>query len=167
MSKLKRRQQNKDLDAAIFLNDAAAVKRLLDNGADVNANIGEHNETALILAAQFADAQIVRLLLERGAQLEARDNYDRTALFCAPVPSEIFDILLDKGANLHVRDEDGTTKLMKIIPFASPLESVKELINRGIDVNARDDGGETALSLAKASGFVAVAQLLESVGATD
>ncbi len=83
------------------------------------------------------------------------------------MPSEIFDILLDKGADLHVRDEDGRTKLMKIIPSAASLEAGKELINRGIDLNARDDGDETALSLAKASGFFAVAQLLEKAGAMD
>lgn len=167
MSKSRRRQHNKALEAAVSLNDAAAVERLLDDGADVNANTGEHNETALILAAQSSDAPLVRLLLDRGAEIEARDNYRRTALFCAPVPSETFDTLLAQGADLHVRDEAGRTKLISIIPSAPSPEAVRELINRGIDVDARDDGGETALSLAKASGFVAVAQLLREAGATD
>lgn len=152
------------------MNDVVTAKRLLDSGADVNARDekqGEHNETVLILAVQFANVHMAHLLLKRGADIEAKDCYQRTALFHARVPSEIFDVLLDNGADLQVKDHDGKNKLISMIPSAPSLEAVKELINRGVNPNEKDDDGNTALSEAKALGLVTITHLLEELAAKD
>lgn len=153
-----------DLSDAVFASDVEAAKPALDNGADVNAPIWEHDETALILAAQLGDEPMVCLLLEAGADIEARLR-GRTALWSAPVMSPVFDLLLERGANLHARDYDGRTKLIEIISSAPPMEAVQKLINCGIDPGMQDDGGETALSLARYFGFVALIELLEKIAA--
>src|SRR4051794_5627693 len=55
-----------DLVAAIRDGDAAAVRKLIENGADVNARDAEGN-TPLILASFYASPKCVGLLLEKGA----------------------------------------------------------------------------------------------------
>src|SRR6266404_5846559 len=50
---------------AIHKNQSGSVRALLDAGADLNATAG--HETALTMAAAYGYADIVRLLLDRGA----------------------------------------------------------------------------------------------------
>jgi hypothetical protein len=56
----------------------AAMKALLDRGADVNA-VNENGETALHIAVTRGDS-LVRFLAERGASLDLKDKYNRTPL---------------------------------------------------------------------------------------
>jgi len=150
------------------MNDADKVRELLQNGADVDTrDEREDNETPLILAVQFAAAEMVHLLLDAGAQVDARDENGRTALLCAPVLSPSFLMLLDRGADLHAHDSEGRNKLLLIVPTAPSPQEVQALLNRGIDPNARDDSGDTALSIARSYGFVELARLLEHAGASE
>src|SRR6185295_12070423 len=52
----------------------AAMKVLLDHGADVNAKETLRGTTALMWAADEAHATAVQLLIERGADINARSN---------------------------------------------------------------------------------------------
>lgn len=66
---------------AAFASRTDSTKLLLDRGADPNAT-GQHGVTALMMAAAASspDPTPVRLLIERGAGLDARDDAGRTAL---------------------------------------------------------------------------------------
>ena len=133
---------------------------LLNQGADVNALDSEHNETALILAVKFADASMVRLLLEVGANVNAEDDKGRTSLFYAPVLSDKFKLLLSAGANLHIKDNEGNSILMRKLSESASLAEVEELLRLGIDPNCQNESGETAIDLAEQLGLVKVVDRL-------
>ena len=60
--------------------DGVAVARSLDAGAGVNDESPVDRKTALFRAAVFGHAEVVRLLLDRGADPQARGSDGRTAL---------------------------------------------------------------------------------------
>jgi ankyrin repeat protein len=63
-----------DLLEAIRQSDVAAVKKLLDAGVSANAKY-RYDRSALSFAADRGNAEIVRLLLDRGAAVDAPDTY--------------------------------------------------------------------------------------------
>ena len=65
-----------DLVTAIRDADAQAVRKLIEDGADVNARDAEGN-TPLILASFYASPKCVELLLEKGADANAANQVRR------------------------------------------------------------------------------------------
>ena len=67
--------------------------------------------------------EIVQLLLEKGAEIEARDTYGWTPLMIAIWYStpKIVQLLIEKGAEVNARDKDGLTPLM----IAAKLKALK------------------------------------------
>jgi ankyrin repeat protein len=90
---------------------------LLDAGIEVNARYG--NElSALMWAAGHANdvppregAAMVRFLLERGAEIDPRDNRGRNALMIAAQRGhvEVVEILIEAGARTDLEDTQGKT----------------------------------------------------------
>ena len=81
-------------------NDLLAVTRALGQGANVNAE-ARYRRTALLFAARNANLDMVRFLVERGADVTARDTfYSRTSLTSAirndSVPLAVY--LVESGA---------------------------------------------------------------------
>lgn len=89
-----------ELLAATRKGDIAAVKALLDKGADVNAK-SPYGSTPLFFAADRGHTEIAKLLLDRGANPNVKDTfYNETALGWAGSKGriEIVRLLLAKGA---------------------------------------------------------------------
>jgi ankyrin repeat protein len=147
------------------MRDAAKVHQLLKHGADVNARDSEHNETLLILAAKFANVVMTRLLLNAKAEVNARDDSGRTALFFAPVSSEVFKDLLEAGANVQARDNEGNTILLRKVSESPSLGEVEKLLALGIDPSLRNAEGEMALDIAESLGLVKIVERLRSATA--
>ena len=93
------------LSEAARKGDAAAVKKLIDDGVDVNTKF-RYNRTALSFAADRGHADVVKLLLERGADVTAKDTfYKASALNWAVSPAmdrtpqhtEVVRLLLEHG----------------------------------------------------------------------
>ena len=85
--------------------DAAAVKKLLDEGVDVNTRF-RYERTALSFAADRGHADVVEVLLDRGADANIKDTfYGATPLACAVSPAmdrtpqhtEVVRLLLARG----------------------------------------------------------------------
>ena len=85
--------------------DAAAVTRLLDDGVDVNTKF-RYNATALFYACDHGHLEVVRVLLDKGADLTIKDTfYGFTPLMLAVSPAqkkrpehtEIAKLLIAKG----------------------------------------------------------------------
>ena len=75
------------LSEAARTGDAAAVKKLLDEGVDVNTKF-RYDRTALSFAADRGHVEVVRVLLDRGADVNVRDTfYKATALTWAVSPA--------------------------------------------------------------------------------
>lgn len=89
-----------DLFRAVRAGDAAAVKALLDQGVPVDAK-ARYDRTPLSFAADRGNVEIVRMLLEKGADVNAKDTfYGGTALTWAADKghTDIVRLLLAKGA---------------------------------------------------------------------
>ena len=113
--------------------------RLAHLYSDVDKGIGE---TALMCAQT---AEQTKLLLENGADVNAKNKFGETALMRAKT-AEQTKLLIDHGADVNAKDKYGRTALM----FAADrgnIEQIKLLIDAGADVNAKDDNGKTALDL--------------------
>lgn len=112
---------NDQLWEAARKGDAAAVKALLDKGADVNAKF-RYGATALSYAADKGHVEVVNVLLERGADVNVKDTfYQSTPIEWAISKGhvQIIKALLDKGANgvedvLLAGARDGNVELVRI-----------------------------------------------------
>lgn len=74
------------------------------------------------------------------------------------------DALAQDPGQIESRDLDGNTPLVRV-GFLGNLELANELLERGADVNAKNDIGYTALHFAAQEGHAAVAKLLLAKGA--
>ena len=86
------------------------VRRLLDQGADINAK-GINGATALMMACWWGHVDIVRLLLDRGANVNGKGLDGYTALMEAARYGrlEIAELLLERGAHVNSRTAMGKT----------------------------------------------------------
>lgn len=84
-------------------------------------------------------AEVTRLLLEKGADLNTRDKWGRTPLMIAARAGnrEMVDLLMGWEADLHARDQRGYTALM-YAAWKGHVHIVRALIERGADVRSID-----------------------------
>lgn len=116
-----RKQLDEQLWEASRKGDVAAVKTLLDKGADVNAKF-RYGTTALFKAAERGHVEVVKLLLERGADVNVKDTfYGATAMTWALENKhvEIVRALLEKSAEgvdevLMTAAREGNAALLRV-----------------------------------------------------
>ena len=91
-------------------------------------------------------AVVAKLLVDKGAVVNAKAADDKTALMFASqlVEADLVKVLLDNGADVNALAADGRTALMFAVNNAG-TDVVKLLLERGANVNARDRLGWTAL----------------------
>ena len=130
-----------------------SVKRMLSmRNINVEASskwLGVDGLTCLHSAAAGCNIDICKLLIEKGANLDAKDSMGYTPLYWAVLFSriEIVQFLCDYGASVEARDNLGCTPLFLAV-MRDDLPIVKELIERKADINARVNG-QTVLGWAK------------------
>jgi uncharacterized protein len=144
---------NGDTISALHLTqDIEIVSILLEKGANPNATdvVGI---TPLHMAVPKGSKDVIKLLIERGADIETFAPYlRRNALHMASGSgnAEAVAALLEKGANIEAQadpENDGSTAL-HISALISSLEVTKLLLDRGADVHAMTFDGRTALHYA-------------------
>lgn len=118
---------------AVLFGDAAMVELMLKHGADPN-QADAAGATPLMWAVP--SIQKVRLLIERGANVNARSSaLGRTPLLIAagsPGAVEMLALLLARGADLRARDAAGFSALA-VAMQAGDIEVVRFLVDRGLD----------------------------------
>jgi ankyrin repeat protein len=155
------------LSLATRLGCHGLMQHLLQHGADVDARDGK-GRTALIDAANRGLTEAVQILLDAGADIEAKTKLDgTTALMLAAHDNhlDIVQMLLNRNANINARNGNGESALM-LASARGWVDVVRILLQRGADINARDHLENTALRNAEKYGGPAVTQLLRSAGAT-
>ena len=119
----------------------------------------------LLRAAEEGQEAVVRLLLEKGAELDSKDGSGRTPLWWAAVRGHeaVMRLLLEKGAELDSKDMLGLTSLS--LAAGSGHEAVvRLLLEKGAELDSEDWSGQTPLSRAAGSGHEAVVRLLLEKG---
>ena len=136
---------------------AASIAALSVGGA---ASAQDRDFATLHEAAGRGERATVLRLLDRGADINARDDRDRTPLHratrsCFEVGERIcrgiVAALLDRGADVDARDAAGRTPL-HLAAGGYDSGVVVELLRREADVDARDDEGRTPLHVASGYG---------------
>ena len=116
---------------------------------------------AIHMAARYGDAEIVDLLLSKGADVNDQSNpRSLTPLFLAwNEPRENAELLLGRGANVHARSKHGFTVLHSAAG-SGRLALVRLLLAHGACLTAQSDGRQTPWALAVRNGHRDVAALL-------
>jgi len=125
------------------------LELLLIKGADVNLK-DKDGRTPLHLAADSADVEIVELLLDKGAKIDAKDDdsgftaLHHTARFGNKDAAEV---LIARGADINAKDKQGHTALYVAVNHDYKVAEL--LINKGADNGIRTESGRTLLQLAQ------------------
>jgi uncharacterized protein len=101
------------LREAVLLNDVDLARTRLDEGADVDTGEGTYNGPLLKIAAELGHLDVVDLLLDRRANIEATDDLGQRALMSAARygRTEVVRHLLDRGADINAVDWSGQSAL--------------------------------------------------------
>jgi ankyrin repeat protein len=144
----------------------AALRALLDGGADTEAEFGRYQMRALHVAALNGRAAAARLLLERGADVKAVDRDRYTALHCGASSgcAEVAQLLLDAGSDVNSAGCLGQSALHHAAELGHTAVA-QLLLNAGGRMDAVDWDQRSALHLAASKSHTSVVELLVARGA--
>lgn len=140
--------------------DSIVVMHLLDTHADVDVN-GNAGPMALPLAASDRSSQVLKLLMrsaEQPSESRRQAGSDRGQA------QTFTTIRVWEGGDPHAVDERGETPLMRAADRGD-AGLVDLLLERHVDVDARNRAGQTAVMLAAAGGHADVIRRLAGSGA--
>ncbi len=158
---------NKLLLEAIQRGDIDTVKSALNRGAEVN-RIDEGGAAPLLYAVILSKSEIVKYLIEQGADIKVRskgfpmmeEEWDGPLLMLAIFFDRKFSgpdtlngnfniakYLIEKGAKVNDRDKQGHTPLMFAV-IKDNRTMVKYLVAKGAEINVKNNDGYTPLMLA-------------------
>ncbi|KAF2887941.1 hypothetical protein ILUMI_18233 [Ignelater luminosus] len=139
------------------------VKLLLSKSLEMIETRTAKQETPLILAAQNSSTGIIKFLLSKKVDLEAKDCNGMNSLHWAAVKGrlKVVSLLLSHKADLEAKDNENKTALI----FAAQnghTSVIRLLLSSGAHVRAKDKNGLTALNWAKNCNQEDVVMVLKS-----
>ena len=116
----------------------------------------------LFKAIKENNIEAVKLLLERGADINTKDKDGRTALMYAASAgcTETVKLLLDHGADINAKTKYGYRTALMLAAIGGHTETVKLLLERGADVNTIGEFDRPALMCAALEGHTEIVNLL-------
>ncbi len=137
------------------------IKFLISCGANINAtrNTGL---TALMVASQAGSEKVVEYLIQNGADINLITNEGADAFIYATQYGNVpcAALLLEAGADINHMDKDGTA--LHNATREGKYDSVKFLLEKGIDYKLKNPAGETALDIAKKKDNKRIISLLQN-----
>jgi len=174
------------LGQAAWQGNLDIVIRLIEVGADVNYSVNiPDNKTALILAVQEEHFDVIKVLIENGANvnqgirqtnefpllvaaaLGLEQIYDYLAPLTEPELRQEAEQLLKNGIRDRKREENADPLVQELCHavrdiFDRDLDKIKEIINKGADINGFSEYGCTPLLIAVYNSNKVVRLLLEA-----
>ena len=157
---------------AVLRNHSEVVELLIAYGADLElAELG-YGDTALHTAAHLNNADIVKILLESGADpnpISRHTNWETPLHYAAEAGAiDAVQALLDGGVEADVRIGQGRSPMITIIKEGRKNKTavVRILLENGADPSLQDNIGNTALHYAVMNGITAMIELLIENGAS-
>jgi uncharacterized protein len=109
----------------------------------------------------LGDTALIKRLLDKGADINAKDN-DFTLLMKAATEGYVktSQLLIDKGADIDAKTDEGSTALICAARAGYP-KIVELLINAGANVKVKNNIGWTAEMYSKKEGHTEITQMLQ------
>jgi ankyrin repeat protein len=147
---------------AVRNDDAAAVKKLI--AQKVNVSELDNGDAPLVMAAYLGHTEIVRLLLEAGADITAVDpGMKATALHAAAYAgrTEAAKLLIEHGIDIDKQGpKNGYTALHDAI-WENNVDTAKVLIEAGANLQLKSHDGETPMQFARSKHRTEIVKLIE------
>ena len=148
---------------AVKSNDVSQVKELIRQGVNVS-ELDANGDAPLVMAAYEGLSEIVRLLLEAGADVTAVDpGMKATALHAAAYAgrTEAAKLLIEYKVEIDKQGPyNGYTALHDAI-WSGHVETAKVIIAAGANLSLKNNQGQTPLEFARARGNQELVALLE------
>ncbi len=141
------------------------LKCLAERGATLEVR-DDYGRTPLVVAArEMAGLAVVKTLLDLGANVDAADRFEDTAVTLAAWRGsrEVVDLLLERKADLPT-DPGKTGQVLESAASNGLSGLFSRLVARGADVSAEKEGGRTLLHVAAEGGSIPVLKALASKG---
>lgn len=156
------------LHSATDRGDLVGITRILQASPDCVDARNARGRTSLHVAAQFGRNDIVKHLLQYGADMNARSGWKYTPLIFAAegLHSNVVVTLVRAGAQLEAKNATGNTALHRaVLREINKPDTVYALAVFGADVNTKNDKGDTAIYTSVSKGMNMNALLLCAFGA--
>ena len=141
-----------------------AVAALLNAGAAVDARTSDGLTPLMLSVGMGADERTVRLLLDHGADPNARDAKGNTALlhglYSGKDRVDVVRLLVSHGADVNIAGHYKGQAALASAAAIDHVDSMEALLSAGADVNARDADGGTPLMIAVRRGSSPSVRLL-------
>jgi ankyrin repeat domain-containing protein 50 len=140
------------------------VRLLLEHGAEVNA-ADNGGWTLLHLAAYHSHTEIVRILVDNGADVEVMiADTKQTPLHWAAWNEDglLLDFLLQHGANINAQNKKGESALHYAARYHQSI--LPQLLIHGADVDMETEDGQTPLYWAASNMEIEAVQILIEAG---
>lgn len=153
------------LIAAVRTGSKSRVQPLITANRELVKAGDAAGSTLLHHAAGFGSLDTITLLLDAGADVNAKNRRGSTPLHWAIDNEAKVRLLIAKGANVNLKQVEGRTPLYQAASLGNGAAIVRQLLAAGADSNVAMINGRTPLMAAAGRGDVDVMQILVAAGA--
>ncbi len=137
------------------------------DGVDINTRTHD-GRSYLVWAAYAGNYPIVKYLVDHGADVNSKGTHGYGAItFAAYAGVEdhrIYDYLTDNGLSIQQKNKGGATAILLIMQRLKDLEIIDYFQKKGLDLNSKDNEGNSAFSYAAKGGNIDVMDALIKKG---
>ncbi|XP_074599788.1 death-associated protein kinase 1-like isoform X2 [Brevipalpus obovatus] len=153
------------LFGAVEEGNLLGLQELLKSSKINISHANQHGETALHIAAGLGQFEILKFLVEKGADIKSLDSHGDSTIYWAARQghSQIIRYLYEKGVDVDLKNKAEETAVHVAARYGH-AEAIEQLCKCGANISVVDGHGETALHIAVWHGFPRIVHVLGEVG---